>query len=222
MITKISTVAVCVLLLSPLSGFSGEQKNALLKAYFSALSKGDLTQLNTLLNQDFEYHYYKDGKQKKLGRDEDLKSLGQLFKDARTNSFNELELFKRDKNSSNKFHIKFLIGFEDSPKLYTESVFRGGLLEINETVIILTEANKIDRIIELENKNQNSLSFGYLKSIHLGKTEVKAKEINGGWMFELLDKNTRELLLTKKSAVEKGAISERYYWPNGQEIVNFK
>lgn len=218
MIKKIAALILFMLLLSPLSVFSGEQEKGTLKAYLDALSKGDLAQISFLLSPDFEYHYYKNNELKILSRDEELKSLGQLFKDARANVFNRPDLFEQDKRNSNKFHIKFMIGFEDSPKVYTDSLFRGAVLDIGETLIVMLKKNKIAKIVEVkEKRRKNKLSFGYLKSIHLGNTEAKNIEINGDWKVELRDKNSYELLLTKTFKGDR----EIYYWPNNQKIENF-
>jgi hypothetical protein len=224
MIKKIAVLILYMLLLSPLTVFSaGEQEHVALKAYSDALSKGDLAQLSSLLGPDFAYHYYKNGKRKIISRNEELKSLGQLFKDTAANSFNEPDLFNQDKKTPSKFHIKFLIIFQDSPKVHTESLFRGAVLDIDETLIVTVEGSKIAKIVEAkEMRRKNKLSFGYLKSIHLGNTEVKDREIKDGSIFELLDKNSHELLLIKKALViQHEYVREIYYWPNNQIIENF-
>jgi hypothetical protein len=223
MMKTIPALILCMIFLSPLPVFSGEPEKGALKTYLAALSKGDLAQLSSLLSPDFEYRYYKNNKLKILSRDEELKSLGQLFKDARTNSFNEPDLFERDKRNPSKFHIKFLIGFEDSPKVPTDSLFRGAMLEIDEKLTVTVENNKITRIIEAQDKRRkNKLSFGFLKFIHMVNTEKKDREVRDELIIELRDKNSHELLLIKKIVdVRHEYMEEIYYWPNNQKIENF-
>ena len=205
-----------LVLLSPYA-FSGEQENGALRATWM-LYRRDLAQLTSLLSPDFEYHYFKSGKLKILSREDELKSLGQLFKDARALRLGEPDLFEQNKKNSDEFHVKFTIIFEDSPKVPTDSLFRGAVLDIDETLIVAIKKNKISKIVEKkETKRRNKLSFGYLKSIHLGNTEKKAVEINGNWKVELRDKKSHELLLTKTNKGDR----EIYYWPNNQIIENF-
>lgn len=223
MIKKVLLLVSCIILLSPLSVFSGELERGALKAYLDALSKGDLAQLSSLIGPNFEYHYYKNSKLNILSRDEEMKSLGQLFKNTRnlnTKGFDAPKLFAQDKKNSKKFRIKFDIFFDDSPKVYTDSLFRGAVLDIDETLIVTLEKNKIAKIVEGKGK-RNKLTFGYLKAIHLGNTEQKLIKTNGG-KVELLDKNSHELLLVKKFIVKQNSVTEFYYWPNNQIIENFE
>ena len=223
MIKKILILALCMHLLFSLSLFAGEQERSALKAYSDALSKGNLMQLKSLLSPEFEYHYYKNSKLKKLSRDEELRSIEELFRVARTNRFNEPELFQQEKGNSNKFHIIFSIVFEDLQKYPADSLFRGALLEIDETLTVRVENNKITRIIEAQDKRRkNKLSFGFLKAIRLGNTE--GNNVEGGndlIIYELRDKNSHQLLIIKKILdVRHEYIEESYYWPNNQKIEN--
>lgn len=225
MIKKIAAFILSLFLLSPMVAFCGGQEKAALWAYFDALSKGDAKQLDVLLSPDFEYHFYKNNKLNKLNRDNELKSLKRLFKDLPTNSFNLPDLFAQDEDDWNKFHIKLPIIFEDSPKVYTDSLFRGAVLDIDETLIVTLdkEGHKIYRIVEMkETRRKNKLSFGFLKSIHLENTEGNNIERQNELIYELRDKNSHELLLIKKILdVRHEYIEETYYWPNNQKIENF-
>ncbi len=236
MIKRIAGFILSFYLLSPTAAFCGWQEKAALWAYFDALSKGDAKKLDTLLSTDFEYHFYKDNKLNKLDRDNELKSLKRLFKDLPTNSFDLPDLFAQDKNDWNKFHIKLLLIFEDSPKVYTDSFFRGAVLDIDETLIVTLDkdGHKIYRIVEMrETRRKNKLSFGYLKALHLKELESKCRDANGPVMdggtiegdllCELLYKNSHELkLMSIQKEDPHGGIKESFYWPNKQRIENFE
>ena len=233
---RVAAFILSLCLLSPAVAFCDYQEKAALWAYFDALSKGDIKQLDVLLSPDFEYHFYKDNELSKLNRDNELKSLERLFKDLPADSFDLPDLFAQDKDSLNKVHIELLVIFEDSPKVITDSFFRGAVLNINEALIVTLDkdAHKIYRIIETkEARRKNKLSFGYLKTIHSKELESKSRDENGpvmdgqiieGYLLsELLDKNNHELLLTsiQKEDPHGGGITENYYWPNKQRIENF-
>jgi hypothetical protein len=233
---RVAAFILSLFLLSPTLAFGGYQEKAALWAYFDALSKGDIQQLDVLLSSDFEYHFYKNNELNKLNRGNELKSLKRLFKYLPTNSFNLPDSFAQDKDDRNKFRIKLLVIFEDSPKVITDSFFRGAVLDINETLIVTLDkdTHEIYRIIETkEARRKNKLSFGYLKTIHSKELESKSRDENGpvmdgqiieGYLLsELLDKNNHELLLTniQKEDPHGGGITESYYWPNKRRIENF-
>lgn len=224
MISKISAFILCALLLSPLPLISGEREYAAsIKNYLSALSNKDFLNMTSLLSPDFEYHYYNNDKLKILSRDQELKSIEQLFKNETDNNFiSEPEILEQGKMNTNNIRIKFIIFFDALPKkLAVCSGFCVGDLEIDESLIVTLENNKIAKIVEQKHeKRKNVLSFGYLKSIHLGNTEWKDIEISkDDWLFELRDINSHELLMTKKS--KQGSTTQIYYWPNNQRIENF-
>ncbi len=202
----------------------GWQEKGALWTYFDALSKSDTKQIDKLLSPGFEYHYYKNNKLVKLDRDSELKSLMQLFKDLSTGSFELPALFAQDENDDNKFYIKLPVFFNDSPKVYTDSPFRGAFLIIDETLIIKVENEKIVRIVETKDKKRkNKLTFGFLKTLHLGNTDGANREEKNVLFYEMRDVKTRELLLIKKiTDVRHKYIVETYHWPNGQKIENFQ
>ena len=233
---RVSVFILSLFLLSPTVAFCGHQEKAALWAYFDALSKGDIKQLDILLSPDFEYHFYKNNELSKLNRDNELKSLKRLFKDLPANGFDLPDLYAADKDDPKKFHIKLLVIFEDSPKVITDSFFRGAVLDIDETLIVTMDkkTHKIYRIIETkEARRKNALSFGYLKTLHSKELESKSRDENGpvldgqiieGYLLsELLDKNNHELLLTsiQKEDPHGGGITESYYWPDNRRIENF-
>jgi len=233
---NVTAFILSLFLLSPTVAFCGHQEKAALWAYFDNLSKGDIKQLDILLSPDFEYHFYKNNEPSKLNRDNELKSLERLFKDLPADSFDLPDLFAQDKDDPNKFHIKLLIIFEDSPKVITDSFFCGAVLDIDETLIVTMDkrTHKIYRIIETKKaRRKNKLSFGYLKTIHSKELESKSRDDNGPVMdgqiiegdllSELLDKNNHELLLMsiQKEDPHYGSITESFYWPNKQRIENF-
>jgi len=233
---RVAAFILGLFLLSPTVAFCGYQEKAALWAYFDALSKGNIKQLEVLLSPDFEYHFYKNNELRKLNRDNELKSLKRLFKDLPTNSFDLPDLFAGDKDDLKKFHIKLLVIFQDSPKVITDSFFRGAVLDIDETLIVTLDKDgrKIYRIIETkETRRENVLSFGYLKTLHSKELESKSRDANGPVMngqtiegdllSELLDKNNHELLLMsiQKKDPRYGGITESFYWPNKRRIENF-
>jgi hypothetical protein len=242
MIKKIVLIISSLFLISP-TALCGGQEKAALWAYFDVLSKGSVKQLDALLSSDFEYHFYKNNRLIKLSRNDELKSLGRLFKDVRANTFDLPDLFAEDKKDRdklgledwNRFKIILTIIFEDSPKVYTDSFFRGAMLEINETLIVtVDDDNKISRIVEMKDpRRRNKLSFGYLKAIYVKELESRSKDANGPVMqgdpvegdliSELFDKGTHELLLMSIQKVSPdGGIAETFYWPNKRRIENFE
>jgi hypothetical protein len=234
MIKSVAVFILSLFLLSPMAAFCGWDGKAALWAYFDALSKGNVKQLDSLLSTGFEYHFYVNDKLNKLNRNGELKSLEKLLKNLSSNSFDLPYLFAQDVNDENNIHIKLTVAFEDSPKVYTDSFFRGAMLDIDETLIAtVDDDHKISKIVETKDAGgKNKLSFGYLKAIHLKELETKSKDTNGpvieggsvegDLISELLDKNSHELLLTsiQKKSKLGGGIVEIYYWPNKRPIEN--
>ncbi len=243
MIKKFVLTILSLLLLSPTNALCGWQDKAALWAYFDALSKGSAKQLDALLSADFEYHFYNNNKLIKLSRNDELKSLARLFKEVPSNSFDLPDLFAEDKKDRdnlelkdwNRYNIVLTIGFEDSPKVCTDSFFRGAMLEIRETLIVtINDAHKISRIVEMNDpRRRNRLSFGYLKAIYAKELESRSKDANGpvtqgdpvvgDLISELFDKDTHELLLMSIQKVSPdGGIVETFFWPNKRRIENFE
>jgi hypothetical protein len=243
MIKKIVLIISSLFLLSPAVAFCGWREKAALWAYFDALSKGSVKQVGALLSANFEYLFYRNNKLIKLGRNDELKSLERLFKDVPSNTFDLPDLFAEDKKDRdklelkdwNKFKIILTIVFEDSPKVYTDSFFRGAMLEINETLIVtVDDDNKISKIVEVKDaRRKNKLSFGYLKAIHVKELESRSRDANGpvtqgspvegDLISELFDKNNHELLLMSiQKDSPDGGIRETFYWPNKRGIENFE
>lgn len=243
MIKKIVLIISSLFLLSPTAALCGWREKAALWAYFDALSKGSVKELDALLSADFEYHYFNNNKLIKLSRNDELKSLDRLFKDVPSNTFDLPDLFAEDKKDRdklelkdwNRFKIILTIVFEDSPKVYTDSFFRGAMLEINETLIVtVDDDHKISKIVEMKDPGRkNKLSFGYLKAIYVKELESRSKDANGPLMHgsivkgdvisELFDKNNHELLLMSiQKEVPDGGIRESCYWPNKKLIENFE
>jgi hypothetical protein len=221
LINKLGIVMLCLLLPFPSIAFAGNQEREALKAYVDALSKGDVAQISSLLSPNFEYDYYKNGEHRTLSRDEELKALGQLFHDLHLHSFNEPDLFVQDKERPDTFHVKFSAFFEDSPKDYTESLFRGAVLDLDERLTVTLDNNKILKVVEERDEGRpKKLSFGFLKFVHSGSTEEKVVETEKELIIELYDKTSHELLLIKDVTASANII-ETYYWPDKQVIENF-
>lgn len=201
--------------LAPLSASAGEDAKQALAGYLN----GGLPQLESLLTPDFHYQYFEKNKLKTLTRDDDFKSVARLFNDVRGNSVDSIHLIARDDKNRRKFHVKLSIAFEDSPKVYTDSFFRGDVLEIDEILIVTFEKNKISRIVEEgEKRNSNELSLGKLKSIYSKNVAIEVKE--NGRIFRLIDVGNNKLLIWKK--LRKGEATEYfYYWPDSKRIENF-
>lgn len=222
--TRCSGALCCLLFLltPPAFAMEGATEDSMIKAYVHSLLKGDLNELDALLAPDFEYEYSKSGVRKKLSRAEEIKSVRQLFKDAAAHVFNNLERFNRV--PSKEYNVQFVIIFEDSPKVDTDSQFRGTVLDIDERLAITIENNKIRRIVEMVDRNRkNKLSFGFLKSLHLGN--VASDSVNRGneLIIRLIDTKSHEPLLIKKIIeVNHEYVTERYYWPNNAEVANFE
>lgn len=198
--------------------YAEDQEYAALKAYSNALSSGDLKKLDSLLSPDFEYHFYLNNKQRKLSRADELKSLERLFKDANLNRFNEPDLLMRDKRHQNKLRIKFCICFTDSPKVHTDSWFRGEMLDIDEVLTITMVGDKISKIFEQSHKD--SISFGYIKGFHLRNIVDVSEELGKVYFAKLYDADTQELLMIKKEDFSSGPNETSYLWPNGIKIPN--
>ncbi len=153
------------------------------------------------------------------------------------------DLFAEDKKDRdklelkdwNRYNIVLTIYFEDSPKVLTDSFFRGAMLEIRETLIVtVNDDHKISRIVEMNDpKRRNRLSFGYLKAIYTKELESRSKDANGpvtqggpvegDLISELFDKGTHEILLMSIQKVSRdGGSVETFYWPNKRRIENFE
>jgi len=210
---------VFVLLSSP--AFSGEQKNDALLTYVEALTTGNTKQLDTILSPNFEYYFYKNGKVAILSREEELKSLNKIFIDLESNRFNEPVLFERNKINANKIHIKYLVWFEDSPKVHTESLLRGAGIELDEKLNVIVENGKIRKIFEQE-ETGNNISLGILKYIYINSEEVKETGTRNELAIDVFNKNNHELILRKRSVVKINSVVDSYYWPDSQKIENVK
>ncbi len=234
-------VLIVGLLLFPQPAYCNWEKDALW-AYFNALSKGDVRQLKALLSPNFEYSFYKSDKLYTLNRADELKSIELILHDIPSNQFDVPDLFLWDRKTFeklpldqwNKFKIKLTIVFEDSPKVYTDTIFRGAMLELDETMIItLDDDHKISKILEDQRgaKRAGELSFGHLKQIYLKGLEETCRDDNGpaadgrpvvgDFVCTLFDKKIREVLLIRIDKDSAGGGTEtHYYWPNKRRITN--
>lgn len=227
-----------LLLFSPAAYCSGEKEA--LWGYFDALSKGDVRQLKSLFSSNFEYDFYKDGKLYRISRADEIKSIELIFHDIPSNQFEVPNLFLWDSKAFenlpldqwNKIRIILPVFFEDSPKVYTDTIFRGAMLELNELIVTLDDEHKILKIVEVKKgaKRTDELSFGNLKQIYLKELEetcrddkgpvVEGGTVTGSLICTLFDKKSHEPLLIRIDKDSDGANVTHFYWINKRRIKN--
>ncbi len=209
---------LAMLLLMPTLAFGMSAEEAILNKYFLALAYGNVDELDAVLAPDFEYLYFKDGKQKRLSREQEMKGVTRLF----LGSIGYLDLLQRDQLNPKRFHVITDIDFRGmvSPPVRhpAGSIFWGSRFVLDERLSVTIKKGRIFRIVEAESKGRNRLSFGYLKQICSGDAEWSGKEDRS----ELRSKADNLLLMTRRLDVEPDSVTEIYYWPDKRVVEGFE
>lgn len=202
----------------PALSFGVGEDEAILEKYFLALAYGSSEDLDALLAPDFEYLYFKDGRQERLSRTQEMKSVTRLI----PGSIGHPDLLRRDRLSPQRFHVITDIDFQGmvSPPAQppADSIFWGSRFVLDEMLSVTIKNGRISRMAEAKARGNNKLSFGYLKQIYSSDAKWSSEEDRS----ELRSTAGNLLLMTRRLDTEPNSVSEIYYWPGNRVVEGFE
>lgn len=214
---RLCELSLALLILMPASSFGIGADEAILEKYFLALAYSSPEDLDALLAPDFEYLYFKDGRQERLSRRQEMKSVTRLI----PGSIGHPDLLRRDRRNPQRFHVITDIDFRGmvSPpaRAPADSIFWGSRFVLDEMLSVTIKNGRISKIVESKAKGNNKLSFGYLKQIYSSDAKWSSAEDKS----ELRSTAGNILLITRRLDTEPDSVSEIYYWPDKRVVEGF-